>query len=195
MTARTRLLAVLWAAGAVSVACNVLAAEPSAVGRGVAAWPPLALLLVVEVLARSPLPTGRARWATVSGATSVAAVAAVASFHHMHEVAASVGESQLVAYLFPLSVDGLAVVASVALLGTHTRTAPTRRAAPATNRGEPAIAPSSVAPVEPAVLTVDDPPAVVPAPVALFVSPMSGTRVPASNGAGVNNNHAHNNWR
>ena len=47
----------------------------------------------------------------------VAAVAGVASFHHMHTVALTVGESQLVAWLFPFSVDGLAVVASVALLG------------------------------------------------------------------------------
>ena len=116
--ARHRLLLVLWAAGGVSVTCNVLAAEPSAVGRAVAAWPPVALLLVVEVLARSPLPTGRLRWAAVGGAACVASVAALASFHHMHEVAGSVGESELVALLFPLSVDGLAVVASVALVGT-----------------------------------------------------------------------------
>lgn len=118
MSARQRLLLVLWAAGAVSVACNILAAEPTAVGRAVAAWPPVALLLVVEVLARSPLPSGRLRWAAVAGAAVVASVAAIASFHHMHEVATMVGESPLVAVLFPLSVDGLAVVASVALVGS-----------------------------------------------------------------------------
>lgn len=124
MTARSRLLAVLWAAGAVSVACNVLAAEPTLVGRMVAAWPPVALLLVVEVLARSTMPTGRVRWAAIGGAVLVAAVAAIASFHHMNAVALAAGESELVAWLFPLSVDGLAVVASVALLGTEPAPSP-----------------------------------------------------------------------
>ena len=118
---RRRLLGVLWAAAGVSVACNVLSAEASWVGRGVAAWPPIALLLVVEVLARSPLPTGRWRWAAVGGAGSVAAVAAIASFTHMQAVAREVGESELVATLFPLSVDGLAVVASVALVEVNRR--------------------------------------------------------------------------
>ncbi len=116
MTIRNRLLVVLWITGGVSVTCNALSAEPTPVGRAVAAWPPVALLLVVEVLARSPLPAGRLRWVAAVGAGSVAVVAAVASFHHMHSVALSVGESPLVAWLFPFSVDGLAVVASIALV-------------------------------------------------------------------------------
>ena len=119
MKHRRRLLFVLWVAGGVSVACNILSAEPTAVGRAVAAWPPVALLLVVEVLARSTMPRGRLRWASTVGAAAVAVVAAVASFHHMHAVALGVGESVLVAWLFPFSVDGLAVVTSVALIGTH----------------------------------------------------------------------------
>jgi hypothetical protein len=121
MTAKTRLLGVLWTAGAVSVLCNVLAAEPTVIGRGVAAWPPIALILVVEVLARSPLPTGGLRWVAGGGAGAVALTAGLASFHHMHEVALTAGESELVAWLFPLTVDGLAIVASVGLLGQETR--------------------------------------------------------------------------
>ena len=125
MSARQRLLIVLWTAGGVSVACNILSAQPTAVGRAVAAWPPIALLLVVEVLARSPLPRGRLRWTAMAGAGSVAVVAAVASFHHMHSVALSVGESSIVAWLFPFSVDGLALVASVALVNAdHPEPAP-----------------------------------------------------------------------
>jgi hypothetical protein len=119
VSVRARLLGVLWTAGAVSVACNILAAEPTVVGRGVAAWPPIALMLVVEVLARSPLPHGRLRYVAAGGAGAVAVTAALASFHHMHEVALVAGESELVAWLFPLTVDGLAVVASVALVGQH----------------------------------------------------------------------------
>jgi hypothetical protein len=100
----------------------VLAAEPTVVGRGVAAWPPIALILVIEVLARSPLPTGGLRWVAGLGAGAVAVTAGLASFHHMHEVALTAGESQLVAWLFPLTVDGLAVVASVGLLGHESHT-------------------------------------------------------------------------
>jgi len=113
------LLLVIVAALGVSVACNVAAAEPTLVGRAVAAWPPLALMLVVEVLSRAPLPAGRLRWVAAGGAGIVAVTAAVASFHHMHSVALAAGESELVAWLFPLTVDGLAVVASVALMGQH----------------------------------------------------------------------------
>ena len=173
MSARQRLLLVLWTAGAVSVACNVLAASPTLVGRAVAAWPPVALLLVVEVLARSPLPRGRLRWVAALGATAVASVAAVASFHHMHAVALDVGESPLVAWIFPLSVDGLAVVASVALLGPDrhaTPTAPSAAVADVQVLDDPGPA--------------DQPTAPQPAAVSLFVPPLVGASSPVLNGSG-----------
>lgn len=115
MSPRARLLGVLWVAGGVSVACNVLAADPGVVARAVGAWFPIALLLVVHVFAEVDLPAGAGRWCARGGAVVVAVSAAVASFNHMHEVAVRSGEPDLVAYLFPLSVDGLAVVAAVAL--------------------------------------------------------------------------------
>jgi hypothetical protein len=174
---RRRLLAVLWAAAGVSVACNVLSAEPSWVGRGVAAWPPIALLLVVEVLARSPLPAGRWRFATVGGTGSVAAVAAIASFTHMQAVARQVGESELVATLFPLSVDGLAIVASVALVEVNRRisTPPTHEV------------------VDQALVDVEPPGPAEPAargggPV--FVSPVVGASSPVLNGSGSTNHQS-----
>lgn len=174
---RRRLLGVLWAAAGVSVACNVLSAEPSWVGRGVAAWPPIALLLVVEVLARSPLPTGRWRWAAVTGAGSVAAVAAIASFTHMQAVAREVGESELVATLFPLSVDGLAVVASVALVEVNRRVA----------------SPPSVEAVD--QVPVVETPAEIAGPVArgggpVFVPPVVGVSSPVLNGSGSINHES-----
>ncbi|WP_182903748.1 DUF2637 domain-containing protein [Microbispora sp. H10830] len=46
----------------------------------------------------------------------VAAIAAVVSFRHMHELALSHGESPLTAALIPLSVDGTVVSSSMALL-------------------------------------------------------------------------------
>jgi hypothetical protein len=175
--ARRRLLGVLWAAAAVSVVCNVLSAEPSWVGRGVAAWPPVALLLVVEVLARSPLPSGRWRWAAVTGAGSVAAVAAIASFTHMQAVARQVGESELVATLFPLSVDGLAIVASVALVEAN------RRAAdhPPSDKG-----PAQIQLIDQA----DDGPAPRGRPSSggpVFAPPTVGASTPVLNGSGSNN--------
>ena len=181
-TVRRRLLLVLWTAGAVSVACNVLAAEPSAVGRAVAAWPPVALLLVVEVLARSPLPPGRLRWTAAGGAGSVAVVAAVASFHHMHSVAGSVGESALVAILFPLSVDGLAVVASVALLGTTPSSRPRPLEPPADVVRPPSNQPTDPGPAtEPSPARPSHGP---PGSVSLFVPALSGASSPVLNGSG-----------
>lgn len=116
---KRRIHAILVAALLVSVACNVAAAEPTWLGRLVAAWPPLALMLVVDVLGRRPAGGGWAGRLQVAGAAGVASVAAVASFAHMHSVALAAGESELVAWLFPLTVDGLAVVCSVALVGIN----------------------------------------------------------------------------
>ncbi|MGB5759088.1 MAG: DUF2637 domain-containing protein, partial [Acidimicrobiales bacterium] len=135
----------------------------------------VALLLVVEVLARSPLPSGRWRFAATGGAGSVAAVAAIASFTHMQAVARQVGESELVATLFPLSVDGLAVVASVALVEVNRRSA----------------APQ---PIESVDQVLDEFPveAVLPArgsgPV--FVPPVVGASSPVLNGSGSTNHQS-----
>lgn len=116
MSLKTRVHTVLVAALAVSVAANVSAAEPTVIGRCVAAWPPVALMLVVDVLGRVPRGSGWLSRTQTVGAGLVASVAAVASFAHMQHVARAAGESELVAVLFPLTVDGLAVVCSVALV-------------------------------------------------------------------------------
>jgi hypothetical protein len=174
---KRRLLGVLWAAAAVSVAANVLSAELTLIGRGVAAWPPVALLLVVEVLARAPLPAGRTRWVSVGGAGLVASVAAVASFSHMHAVAIKAGESALVAVLFPLSVDGLAVVVSVALVEVNRRAAapaPAPVPTPAPVATAPVVtAPVATAPVEPSSAPVGR----------TFLAPMAASS-PVLNGSG-----------
>jgi hypothetical protein len=167
------LLGVLWAAAGVSVAANVLSAEATVVGRGVAAWPPVALLLVVEVLARAPLPSGRARWLSIGGAGAVAAVAGVASFSHMHKVALAAGESALVAALFPLTVDGLAVVASVALVEVNHRA------------GRRASGSGSSVTVEAATGSVP-----TEGVGRVFVAPVGAVSSPVLNGAGFINHQA-----
>ncbi len=116
-----RVQLVLAIALVVSVACNVLAAEPSLVGRCVAAWPPVALMLVVDVLGRVPRSAGWLGRVVLVATGLVASVAGVASFSHMRAVALAAGESELVAWLFPLTVDGLAVICSVALVELSNR--------------------------------------------------------------------------
>ncbi|MFG1697265.1 DUF2637 domain-containing protein [Nonomuraea sp. NPDC049309] len=53
---------------------------------------------------------------TVAGVGSLALIAAVVSFRHMHELCLRHGEDQLAAVLIPLAVDGTIVVASMSIL-------------------------------------------------------------------------------
>jgi hypothetical protein len=55
------------------------------------------------------------RVASLAGAVVVAAIAALASYTHMRGLALRYGQTELIANLLPLSVDGMMVVASVAL--------------------------------------------------------------------------------
>lgn len=106
-----------------SLAANILAADPSIIGRVIAAWSPVALAVTVELLSRVPVgpgwTTGRLR---VAWAGAIAGIAAWVSYWHMVEVALAYGESETAAHLLPLSVDGLVVVAAVTL-AELTRTA------------------------------------------------------------------------
>lgn len=122
---------------AVSVAANVAhsyvppadlapgqtwAPEPGAV-LGATFWP-LALLASSEILIRTNWPTGW-RWIALraAGLLPVAAVAAVVSYLHLHGLLLHYRESPVTAAIGPLSVDGLMVMATGALLATSpTRT-------------------------------------------------------------------------
>ncbi|MFC0861635.1 DUF2637 domain-containing protein [Sphaerimonospora cavernae] len=53
---------------------------------------------------------------TIAGVFLLAAIAAVVSFRHMHELCLRHGEDYLAAVLIPLAVDGLIVVASMSIL-------------------------------------------------------------------------------
>jgi hypothetical protein len=55
------------------------------------------------------------RIASLGGAGIVAAIAALASYTHMRGLALRYGQNELIADLLPISVDGMMVVASVAL--------------------------------------------------------------------------------
>lgn len=123
MTATTRLSRIRWGVRAVlllgvatSVAANILHAEPNPISQTIAAWPPLALLLTVDLISRVPV---RKSWLAIVRRTAtgtLAAIAAFVSYGHMVGVVSRYGEVGAVPYLIPLSVDGLVVVASVCLV-------------------------------------------------------------------------------
>src|SRR6266540_5430748 len=101
---------------AASVCANVLHARDNPISQTIAAWPPLALLLTVELVSRVPVHRRGLAFARMGGTAVIAGIAAYVSYFHMAAVAARYGESGLAPYLLPLSVDGLIVVASVSLV-------------------------------------------------------------------------------
>ncbi|NLU77808.1 DUF2637 domain-containing protein [Micromonospora sp. HNM0581] len=100
-----------------SLAANIAHAGDGVGAKFVAGWPPLALLLCSEVMMRVPAPRHPlVRAMQIVGTVIVAGVAAVASYRHMKALALEYGEDSLTASTLPLSVDGLALVASIGLV-------------------------------------------------------------------------------
>lgn len=62
----------------------------------------------------TPTISGR-RLASIGSALAVAGIAAIASYSHMRHLAIQYGQDRLIATLLPMSVDGMLVVATVAL--------------------------------------------------------------------------------
>lgn len=101
---------------AASVTANVLHAQPNPIAQAIAAWPPLALLITVELVSRIPVYRKALGVVRIISTCVIAAIAAWVSYHHMMGVATRYGEVGAAPYLLPLSVDGLIVVASVSLV-------------------------------------------------------------------------------
>ncbi|MGE5829275.1 MAG: DUF2637 domain-containing protein [Micromonosporaceae bacterium] len=101
---------------AASVAANILHARPNPISQAIAAWPPLALLLTVELTSRIPMHRRLLAACRVFATVAIAGIAAWVSYWHMASVASNYGETDASPYLLPLSVDGLIVVASVSLV-------------------------------------------------------------------------------
>ncbi|GIJ69569.1 DUF2637 domain-containing protein [Virgisporangium ochraceum] len=108
--------AVLVLGVAASVAANILHADPNPIAQAIAAWPPLALLLTVELISRVPVHRRSLAAVRLGATATIAGIAAWVSYWHMAGVAARYGETGAAPYLLPLSVDGLVVVASVSLV-------------------------------------------------------------------------------
>jgi hypothetical protein len=99
-----------------STIANILHAEPNGISRTIAAWPPLALLLTIELISRIPVHQVWLALTRLCATAAVAGIAAWVSYWHMTGVALRYGESPDAAHLMPLSVDGLIVVASICLV-------------------------------------------------------------------------------
>jgi len=117
--------AVLILGVAASTTANVLHADDNPISQSIAAWPPLALLVTIEVVARVPIYQRGLALARLFATAVIAGIAAWVSYWHMAGVASRYGETGSSPYLLPLSVDGLIVVASICLveLGGRIRSA------------------------------------------------------------------------
>jgi hypothetical protein len=101
---------------AASIAANVLHARENIISQLISAWPPLALLITVELTSRIPMHTKLLAACRVVSTAIIAGIAAWVSYWHMQGVAFRYGETGSASYLLPISVDGLIVVASVCLV-------------------------------------------------------------------------------
>lgn len=184
-----RLRRIRWAARgtltlgvAASVTANVLHAEPNLIAQTIAAWPPLALLITVELVSRVPVHRRSLAAVRLVATTAIASIAAWVSYWHMVGVAQRYGETSEAPYLLPVSVDGLVIVASVSLveLAGLIRTAEDKLAAEPVAGPEPARVPAEVPPVAPVLTLVTDPAEPVEVPPAL--PPAEPAETAAKNG-------------
>ncbi|WP_309234131.1 DUF2637 domain-containing protein [Micromonospora sp. ATA51] len=114
----------------------------------IAAWPPLALLLTVELISRVPHHRRSLGVIRIAATTVIAAIATWVSYWHLVGVAARYGETEAsAAYLLPISVDGLVIVASVSLVEITARI----RAATPEHRPSPITRPEPITSVAPPV--------------------------------------------
>jgi hypothetical protein len=130
---------------AASVVANILHAQDNPISQAIAAWPPLALLLTVELISRVPVHRRSLAAARLVATATIAGIAAWVSYWHMAGVAARYGETGASPYLLPLSVDGLIVVASICLVELAGRISSLERPA------QPTFTDAPAAPAEPVV--------------------------------------------
>ncbi|WP_431937074.1 DUF2637 domain-containing protein [Micromonospora sp. RP3T] len=152
---------------AASVTANILHAQPNPISQAIAAWPPLALLITVELVTRIPVHQRTLGVLRIVAASTIATIAAWISYHHMIGVVARYGETGTVPYLLPASVDGLIIVASVSLVELAAR----RRKLDTTPRLPPAEQPSL------------PPPPTYPSPTPVQRAPFTNGSIPAASRA------------
>ncbi len=117
------------AGAAVSIAANLIAADPGWLAKAVAVWPALALLITVHLYQH--VPVTRRDWVGFAHRAAVLCVIAIAgwvSYWHIHEVVLLAGETRVTAYLFPATIDAMMAIAA-AVAGHKPKAVPARRAA------------------------------------------------------------------
>ena len=72
---------------AASVAANILHADPNPISQTIAAWPPLALLLTIELVSRVPIHRRSLATLRVLATVVISGIAAWVSYWHMAGVA------------------------------------------------------------------------------------------------------------
>lgn len=166
---RWAIRAVLALGVAASTAANILHAADNPISQAIAAWPPLALLITIEVVARVPVHRQSLAVARRLAAVVIAGIAAWVSYWHMAGVAVRYGETGASAYLLPLSVDGLILVASICLVELSGRVDSAPDSEPANH---PATEPARAAATPPAI-EVDSPPGQVDSAVDRWTDSLS----------------------
>jgi hypothetical protein len=106
---------------AASVFANILHARHNPISQGIAAWPPCALIVTIELISRAPIARRLGAAVRLLATAGIAGIAAWVSYWHMVSVTATYGETNPTPYLLPLSVDGLVIVASVSLVDIASR--------------------------------------------------------------------------
>ena len=91
---------------AASGVANVLHAQDNPISRAISAWPPLALLLSVELISRVPATRLWRAVVRLSATGLIASIAGWISYWHMAAVTRNYGETGSAAWLLPLTVDG-----------------------------------------------------------------------------------------
>jgi len=143
---------------AASIAANTLGAA-SWINAAIAGWPPVALLLALEILTR--VPTSK-RWGAAGRILATLGVAGAAgwlSYWHMAATVSQHGEHGGSEYVWPVSVDGLMTIAAIALVELGARIRQLEAAAVEATPISPAVAQAEeiirqaaqVAPISPAV--------------------------------------------
>ncbi|MGA5305167.1 DUF2637 domain-containing protein [Nucisporomicrobium flavum] len=172
---------------AASVVANILHALDNPISQAIAAWPPLALLLTVELISRVPVHRRSLAAARLVATATIAGIAAWVSYWHMAGVAARYGETGASPYLLPLSVDGLIVVASICLVELGGRISAiereSRETAPAAQPAVPGLIPVP-APASSTPAATPTPAATAPA-AAPATAPASTARTSAAKAAGA----------
>ncbi len=165
---------------AASIVANILHARDNPISQAIAAWPPLALLLTVELISRVPVHRRSLAAARVIATATIAGIAAWVSYWHMVGVAAKYGEEGAAPYLLPLSVDGLIVVASICLVELGSRITEALAKADAAAAPAPAATAERAATPDTAEAPAPPPTMLTGGPIVLHETELHPTRTPVA---------------